>query len=106
MDRSQATRIFSLWLYNSQIEKCVRHVRDVLLSRRDVGLSPVVPNEHEWLVFQHATFFHDLLDLSQPTLARLEIPSRAITARPAFTRNLETEPAWAGLLTSARVNGV
>ena len=106
MDRSQATRVFSLWLYNSDIEKCVRHVRDVVLSRRDVGLSAVVPNEHAWLVFQHATFLHDVLDPSQPTLARLEIPSRAGTARPEFTRTLETEPAWAGPLTSARVNGV
>ena len=106
MDRSQATRVFSLWLYNSHIDKCVRHVRDIVLSRRDVGLSPFLPNEHAWLVFQHATFLHDVLDPSQSTLAQLEILSRAGTARLAFTRTLETEPAWAGPLTSARVNGV
>ena len=49
---------------------------------------------------------HNVLDLSQPALARLkEIPSRADTARPAFTSTIGTKPAQAGPLTNARVNG-
>ena len=39
MDRSQAARIFSLWLYNRHIKKGVGHIQDViLLSRRRIGI--------------------------------------------------------------------
>ena len=85
---------------------CRTHTRRSTIYIRDVDLSPVVPNEHARLVFQHATRLHNVLEPSQPALDWLEILSLAGMTRPAFTHTIETEPAQAGPLTSAHVNEI
>ena len=106
MDRSQAARNFFSMALQQSYRECVKHIPDVVLYIRDVGLSPVVPNEHARLVFQHATHLHNVLDPSQPVLDWLEILSLAGMARPVFTSTIETKPARDGPLTSAHVNEI
>ena len=52
--KPSCSHFFSMALQQSYRE-CAGHIRDIVLFIRDVGLSPVVPNEHARLVFQHAT---------------------------------------------------
>ena len=85
------------------------------MTRREGSGYASLPNEHAWPIFHDAMRLHDVLDPYQPGLARAgptrnTEPSwhgsaRLGTARLAFTRTIEIEPARAVRLTSACLNG-
>ena len=102
--KPSCSHFFSMALQQSYRE-CAGHIRDIVLFIRDVGLSPVVPNEHARLVFQHATCLHNVLELNQPTMVRVEILSLAGMAQLAFTCTMKPSQHGLALLQMLVIKG-